>query len=401
MSFLRLSGVRKAFGAHVAVHDFGLEVAQGELVSFLGPSGCGKTTTLRMIAGFEQPTEGTIEIDGDDVTRRPPNRRDVGMVFQSYALFPNMSVADNIAFGLRMRGESKDRIRRRVVELLELIHLPDAGPRYPYQLSGGMQQRVALARALAIEPRVLLLDEPLSALDAKIRMALRSEIRAIQQRLRITTVYVTHDQEEALSLSDRVVVMSEGRIEQVGTPAEIYDRPATGFVARFVGTLNLLGGKVVDASSGQVMVGKTPVRSAGVIPDRPAGSQVMLALRPESVTLDADGGDASSPSRSRSDQDAGEHEGVNRFTGRVRGVSFLGSIVRLSVAIDEDRREILVDRFTQPGVPPPVVGDAVHLLFPPEALIVLPDASDDQADSSPQPGRAVPASGGTGDAGAH
>ncbi len=184
---------------------------KGEFVSFLGPSGCGKTTTLRMIAGFEQPTTGRIVLDGTDITERPPNRRNVGMVFQAYALFPNMTVADNIGFGLKVRGRDKASIARRTAELLELIDLPGKGDRYPWQLSGGQQQRVALARALAFEPQVLLLDEPLSALDAKIRVSLRAEIRAIQRQLGITTVYVTHDQEEALSLSDRIVVMSEGR----------------------------------------------------------------------------------------------------------------------------------------------------------------------------------------------
>ena len=213
MSFLTLSGVEKRFGSFVAVAGFDLAAERGEFISFLGPSGCGKTTTLRMIAGFEQPTAGRIEIDGRDLTNVPANRRNVGMVFQSYALFPNMSVADNIGFGLKIRRRPKDEIRRKVADLLDLIHLSGKGERYPYELSGGMQQRVALARALAIEPELLLLDEPLSALDAKIRVALRQEIRSIQRQLGITTVYVTHDQEEALSLSDRVVVMSEGRIE--------------------------------------------------------------------------------------------------------------------------------------------------------------------------------------------
>ena len=245
MSFLVLKGIQKRFpGGTVAVEDFNLAAEKGEFVSFLGPSGCGKTTTLRMIAGFETPTAGTITVGGNDITYRPANRRNVGMVFQSYALFPNMSVADNIGFGLRVRKRPKDQIRKRVQELLELINLPDKGGRYPYQLSGGQQQRVALARALAIEPEVLLLDEPLSALDAKIRVALRREIRSIQRQLGITTVYVTHDQEEAMSLSDRVVVMSEGRVEQIGPPPEIYNFPATPFVASFVGTLNLLPASV-------------------------------------------------------------------------------------------------------------------------------------------------------------
>ena len=241
MSFLTLTGVQKTFpGGTVAVEDFNLDAVRGEFVSFLGPSGCGKTTTLRMIAGFEKPTAGTIVVDGTDITYRNPNQRNVGMVFQSYALFPNMSVADNIGFGLKVRKRPKAEITKRVGELLELIHLEGRADRFPWQMSGGQQQRVALARALAIEPQVLLLDEPLSALDAKIRIVLRKEIRAIQRQLGITTVYVTHDQEEALSLSDRVVVMSDGRIEQIGTPSEIYNFPSTAFVASFVGTLNLV-----------------------------------------------------------------------------------------------------------------------------------------------------------------
>src|SRR5438094_6417913 len=239
MTFLTLTGIQKQFGTTYAVHDFNLSAEKGEFVSFLGPSGCGKTTTLRMIAGFEQPTAGTILVNDIDITHQPPNQRNVGMVFQSYALFPNMTVAGNIGFGLRVRKRPKAQIDKRVKELLALIHLEDRGNRFPYQLSGGQQQRVALARALAFEPQVLLLDEPLSALDAKIRIVLRKEIRTIQRQLGITTVYVTHDQEEALSLSDRVVVMSEGRIEQIGAPADIYNFPATPFVASFVGTLNL------------------------------------------------------------------------------------------------------------------------------------------------------------------
>ena len=262
MSYLTLTDVQKRFGDFSAVQDFNLSAEKGEFVSFLGPSGCGKTTTLRMIAGFEQPTSGTITIDGRDVTRVPPNRRNVGMVFQSYALFPNMTVAENVGFGLKVRKRPADQIRKRVAELLEIVNLPDRGGRYPYQLSGGQQQRVALARALAFEPQVLLLDEPLSALDAKIRVALRVEIRQIQRQLGITTVYVTHDQEEALSLSDRVVVMSEGRMEQVGTPFEIYNFPTTAFVASFVGTLNVLSATVVDSSRGELTVSGQPVRLA-------------------------------------------------------------------------------------------------------------------------------------------
>src|SRR3954466_10180385 len=285
MAFLELNGVQKRFAEVAAVHDFNLAAERGEFVSFLGPSGCGKTTTLRMIAGFERPTGGKIEIDGNDVTYRPPNRRNVGMVFQSYALFPNMTVADNIGFGLKIRRQPKASIRKRVDELLGLINLEGRGDRYPWQLSGGQQQRVALARALAIEPQVLLLDEPLSALDAKIRIVLRKEIRAIQRQLGITTVYVTHDQEEALSLSDRVVVMSEGRIEQIGTPSQIYNFPSTSFVASFVGTLNLVRAGVVDATARRLSIDGQEVRTSKRITDTGTDGLVTLAVRPEGMDL--------------------------------------------------------------------------------------------------------------------
>src|SRR6185295_5492660 len=278
MAFLTLTQVQKQFpgGGAAAVQDFNLDVARGEFVSFLGPSGCGKTTTLRMIAGFEKPTAGTITVDGKDITYKPPNQRNVGMVFQSYALFPNMTVADNIGFGLKVRKRPKAAIAKKVAELIDLMSLGGRADRYPWQMSGGQQQRVALARALAIEPEVLLLDEPLSALDAKIRIVLRKEIRAIQRQLGITTVYVTHDQEEALSLSDRVVVMSDGRIEQIGTPFEIYNFPATAFVASFVGTLNAIEAKIVDAASGRLSLAGHEVRTTSTLTGS-AGQAVTVA----------------------------------------------------------------------------------------------------------------------------
>jgi putative spermidine/putrescine transport system ATP-binding protein len=351
MSFLELNGVQKYFGDFGAVEDFNLAAERGEFVSFLGPSGCGKTTTLRMIAGFERPTAGRIVVDGRDITDRPPNRRNVGMVFQAYALFPNMNVADNIGFGLKIRKRPRAEVRKRVEDLLELIGLPGRGARYPWQLSGGQQQRVALARALAIEPQVLLLDEPLSALDAKIRVALRTEIRSIQRQLGITTVYVTHDQEEALSLSDRVVVMSEGRIEQIGAPAEIYNFPATPFVASFVGTLNLLLAKVVDAGEGRLAVHGQEIRAAQPVTGGRTNGEVSIALRPESMEL-------------------GEGGGANRFRGPLEDVSFLGSIVRMRVGL-ADGASVSLDTFNDPHLTLPAVGEVVTISFPREATLVL------------------------------
>ena len=226
MAGVELKQLHRRFGDVVALAGIDLEIPSGEFVSFLGPSGCGKTTALRLIAGFDRPTSGRILVDGKDITGVPPNRRDIGMVFQAYSLFPNMTAVRNVEFGLRVRKEGRGVRRGRARELLELVGLDQAADRYPHQLSGGMQQRVALARALAIEPRLLLLDEPLSALDAKVRVQLREEIRRIQTRLGITTIYVTHDQEEALSISDRVAVLSHGQIEQIGSPGEIYGAPA-------------------------------------------------------------------------------------------------------------------------------------------------------------------------------
>ena len=351
MTFLTLTGIQKRFGSTVAVEDFNLSATKGEFVSFLGPSGCGKTTTLRMIAGFETPTAGSIVLDGGDITYRPPNKRNVGMVFQSYALFPNMTVAQNVGFGLRVRKRPADQIQKRVSELLELINLPDKASSFPYQLSGGQQQRVALARALAFEPEVLLLDEPLSALDAKIRVSLRQEIRSIQRQLGITTVYVTHDQEEALSLSDRVVVMSQGRVEQIGTPFEIYNFPTTRFVASFVGQLNVLPAMVVDAGAGRLTVGGQEIRVSAKI-EAPAGSTMSLALRPEMVSM----GDGV--------------EGSNRLAGTVADVDFLGAIVRMRIRLG-DGVVVTLDVFNEPTLKLPAVGSSITISFPAEGPLVM------------------------------
>src|SRR5437667_5004638 len=349
--FLELTGIEKRFGATAAVEDFNLAAEKGEFVSFLGPPGCGKTTTLRMIAGFERPTAGSIRLADREITNQPPNRRNVGMVFQSYALFPNMTVADNVGFGLRVRKRPSDQIKRRVAELLDLIHLPDKADRYPYQLSGGQQQRVALARALAIEPQVLLLDEPLSALDAKIRVILRHEIRQIQRNLGITTIYVTHDQEEALSLSDRIVVMSEGRVEQIGTPFEIYNFPRTSFVASFVGTLNILRGQVADPAHGKILVDGQEVFASRGLERARTGDAVTVALRPEIVSLGEVAGNG------------------NRMRGTVEDVNFLGSIVRIRVRFTDNA--ISLDTFNNPSLSLPQRGQALTVSFPREAVLAL------------------------------
>ena len=375
MAFLELHGIQKRFGDVAAVVDFDLAAERGEFVSFLGPSGCGKTTTLRMIAGFERPTAGSIAIDGADVTNRAPNQRNVGMVFQSYALFPNMDVASNIGYGLKIRKRPKAEIARRVGELLELIHLEGRGDRYPWQLSGGQQQRVALARALAIEPTILLLDEPLSALDAKIRVALRHEIREIQRQLGITTVYVTHDQEEALELSDRIVVMSEGRIEQIGTPFEIYNFPATSFVASFVGTLNAIEAKIVDAAAGRLSLAGHVVRTTADLSGSP-GQAVIIALRPEMIALTTpDGSNIVSVSPTEG------VTGTNRLPATVADVAFLGSVVRVRTTVGPEATTVYVDTFNNPNLAVPPSGSPVVLSFPPEACLVLgrdavPDRSD-------------------------
>ncbi|MCC6470680.1 MAG: ABC transporter ATP-binding protein [Alphaproteobacteria bacterium] len=354
MAFLEIDRLRKSYGPLTVVEQFELAVAKGEFISFLGPSGCGKTTTLRMVAGFETPSAGAIRIDGQDVTHQRPNQRHIGMVFQSYALFPNMTIADNVGFGLKIARQPASAIAKRVEEMLSLIKLPKLGSRYPYQLSGGQQQRVALARALAIKPQVLLLDEPLSALDAKIRVSLRQEIRSIQRELGITTIYVTHDQEEALSISDRIVVMNEGRVEQIGTPFEIYNYPRTRFVASFVGTLNVLRGKVLDPAGGRMEVDGQEIVVANGLGKMNLGEVRSVALRPEAVSIA--GGDA----------------GGNRMLGTVDEVHFLGSVVRIRVRFKDNT--ISLDTFNKPNAPPPERGQAASVYFARDALLVLDGA---------------------------
>jgi len=315
MAYLELTNISKSFSSVVAVKDFNLSIEKGKLVSFLGPSGCGKTTTLRMIAGFETPDTGTILLDGENIAPVPPDKRGIGMVFQSYALFPNMTIRDNVMFGLKMQRVPKLKANERAEKVLELVRLQNTAKRYPHQLSGGQQQRIALARALAIEPRVLLLDEPLSALDAEVRVALRGEIRRIQSDLGITTVYVTHDQEEALSISDLVVVMNNGLIEQIGSPQEIYRKPATRFVATFIGTANEFRGKIASQSS--VDCGTFSLESKR-LGEMAIGTPVVVLVRPENVEVHAE-----KPASGKQ----------NLFEGRIDTVTFHGAITRLGIDI--------------------------------------------------------------------
>ena len=317
---LRLVGVRKLFGGVAAVDGIALHVAPGEFVTLLGPSGCGKTTTLNMIAGFEQPDGGSILLAGRAVDRLPPFRRDIGLVFQDYALFPHMTVAQNVGFGLRMRRVGTAEAARRVEAALELVHLPHLGARRPLELSGGQRQRVALARALVIRPTVLLLDEPLSNLDLKLREEMRLEIVGLQRRLGITTVLVTHDQSEALAVSDRVAVMNRGRIEQVGSPEEVYERPATRFVAAFLGITNFIAGRAPAAAAAgdicrvETSSGAVSALAAG---DVAAGQAVAVAIRPERLHLLHDG----------------EATDGLRVLGRVRQHVYLGNKTEVHVVL--------------------------------------------------------------------
>ena len=287
MSNLTFRAIRKTFGDNVALHGLDLDVGEGELISLLGPSGCGKTTALRIAAGFEQADSGAVVVGGSDISRMPPHKRNMGMVFQSYSLFPNLNVSANIEYGLRTRKLGRTASNTRVAEMIELVQLGAHASKYPHQLSGGQQQRVALARALAIKPAVLLLDEPLSALDAKVRTTLRDQIRRIQTELGITTLFVTHDQEEALAISDRIAVMSHGMMEQLGTPTEIYRNPSTAFVARFIGSMNQLPATVVDSNTVRVLDTHVTVGRQHAFGN---GSQVKLLVRPEDSALDGQSG---------------------------------------------------------------------------------------------------------------
>jgi putative spermidine/putrescine transport system ATP-binding protein len=354
MARLQLTGLTKTYGDFRAVAGVDLDIAQGELVVLLGPSGCGKTTTLRMIAGFIAPTAGEIRLGGHDISRQPPWKRNMGLVFQSYALFPHLSVADNVAFGLKMRKIAPGEIATKVAEVLRLVRLEGLAARLPRELSGGQQQRVALARALVIEPDVLLLDEPLSNLDAKLRQEVRVEIRELQKKLGLTTVMVTHDQEEALTMADRLVVMSNGCVQQVGSQRDLYESPANTFVAGFVGRTNFLRGRVESpgvfrTESGLAIRCHTDAVAAGRT----------LALRPERLSL------AVAPL-------AGAD---NCLPGTVEFASYLGGILEYYVRLSPQDR-LMVQAPNKFAEPSHAVGDRIHLHWPAEASLVLADDGD-------------------------
>ena len=360
---VELRSCTRDYGRVRAVDGLDLAVHEGELLSLLGPSGCGKTTTLNLIAGFVAPTAGRVLVDGQDVTGRPPHERGLGVVFQSYALFPHLTVFENVAFGLRERRVSEAEVRRRVGEALALVRLAGEGQRRPRQLSGGMQQRAALARALVYAPRVLLLDEPLAALDRQLREEMRGELREILRQVSITAVFVTHDQAEALSLSDRVAVMQRGRIEQLGPPREVYERPATRFVADFVGASSRLGGRAVSTDRVEV----APGVSIRVRTGRPlvAGEAVELTVRPERVSVAA-----SAPG------DAGVTEScasggveVNRLAGRVVRLAYLGGHTEVTAEIAGGQR--LVGLVAEPAPLSLAEGVEVAVCVPPDAFLLL------------------------------
>jgi putative spermidine/putrescine transport system ATP-binding protein len=355
---VQFSGVERHFKDTTALAGLDLEIHPGELVALLGPSGCGKTTALRILGGFDQPDSGAVLVDGKDVTRVPAHKRDMGMVFQAYSLFPNMDVRTNVAFGLRMRGADKPTRLKRADELLELVGLSETGDRYPHQLSGGQQQRVAIARALAIEPTVLLLDEPLSALDARVRTQLRGEIRSLQKRLGITALFVTHDQSEALSLADRVGVMNSGRLEQIDTPENVYRRPATAFVAEFVGAMNRVPGRIGEDGQLALFGQRIPIVPGHEGAKFAPGAAVDALLRPEALEVKTDVG------------------GPGEITER----TFLGSSVRVKVLLDGGQ-ELLVESSSHGAelalgarVELTVVADRVVVTDPGATTKVLPAA---------------------------
>jgi putative spermidine/putrescine transport system ATP-binding protein len=350
---LSLKSLARRYGSTVAVADVTLDVAQGEFVVLLGPSGCGKTTTLRMIAGFVEPSAGSIAIGGRDVTALPPWKRNVGLVFQSYALFPHMTVSENIAFGLEMRGMDRAAMAGRVAEVLDLVQLAGLGARLPRELSGGQQQRVALARALAIRPDVLLLDEPLSNLDARLRAEVRVEIRELQKALKLTAIMVTHDQEEALTMADRLVVMADGRVRQIGTQRDLYERPADLFVAGFVGRSSTLAG---------AMTGPDSFRTAGGLAVACRGAvagPARLVLRPERIALGAAASGL-----------------ANSFSGQVEFVSYLGALLDVHVRLNAQDR-LIVQIANRAGLAEPRVGESLPVGWSADAGFVFAETAAD------------------------
>ena len=347
---LVLQDVSRSFGTTRALDGLSLEIAPGELVALLGPSGCGKTTALRIVAGFESADTGSVLVDGKDISSVSAARRDMGMVFQSYSLFPNMNALDNVAFGLRMRKQGSGQRRKRAGDLLDMVGLAEQARQYPHQLSGGQQQRVALARALAIEPRVLLLDEPLSALDARVRLQLREQIRTLQQQLGTTTLFVTHDQEEALSMADRVGVMRQGKLEQIAVPAELYDRPATAFVAEFVGVMNRIPGELTGTGTVAALGATVPIEES--VSELAGDGPVDVLVRPEGLRLQV----------------------AENGNGIVTTKTFLGSVTRVGVLLSGD----VAVKIDQPsaeaaGLAP---GSSVAVTLPPERVIVAPRAAN-------------------------
>jgi putative spermidine/putrescine transport system ATP-binding protein len=346
-----LQDLTRVFGATRALDGLSIEMAPGELVALLGPSGCGKTTALRIVAGFEFADAGSVLIDGKDISNVPASRRDMGMVFQSYSLFPNMSALDNVAFGLRMRKMAAGERRKRAAGLLDMVGLADQAAQYPHQLSGGQQQRVALARALAIEPRVLLLDEPLSALDAKVRQQLREQIRLLQQQLGTTTLFVTHDQEEALSMADRVGVMRQGKLEQIAAPDELYADPATAFVAEFVGVMNRIPGELQSAGTVAVLGVTVPVRGESQAEAFGGDRAVDVLVRPEGLRMEV----------------------IENGNGIVTTRTFLGSVTRVGVMLSGDVAVRIDKSSSEAAALAP--GTSVSVTLPPEAVHVVPRAA--------------------------
>lgn len=368
-----LSGITKYYGDQVAVDDLSLQIQPGEFLSLLGPSGCGKTTTLRMIAGFEQPDAGEIRISGRPVRGVPPYRRDVNTVFQAYALFPHLSVAENVAYGLQQRRTPRSEIRERVSQALDLVQMRRFGDRRPTQLSGGQQQRIALARALVNRPAVLLLDEPLGALDRQLREEMQLELKLLQSRLGITFVFVTHDQSEALSMSDRIAIMRAGRIEQLADADTVYARPASAYVAAFVGQQNFFRGPVAEAGSAVTSAYALVRASAPTLTSTNLGE---AAVRPENIRIERDPASASaSGARAGLAAGAGHVSDANTARGELIGVSHLGDTMQFLVRLGDDQS--LIVRRPTPDAPVLTVGDTVTCTWTPDHVLLFP--ADDAA----------------------